>query len=87
MDFGLNGKCALITGGASGLGLTIARHFATLGATVRIIDLEAALQRVLDACEAVKSSGGEVLCGGERLDRPGNFITPVIAGFRLSGDK
>ena len=40
---------------------------------------EAALQRVLDACEAVKSSGGEVLCGGERLDRPGNFITPVIA--------
>jgi aldehyde dehydrogenase (NAD+) len=40
---------------------------------------EAALQRVLDACEAVKSSGGEVLCGGERLDRPGNFITPAIA--------
>ena len=40
---------------------------------------KAALQRVLDACEAVKSSGGEILCGGERLDRPGNFITPVIA--------
>jgi aldehyde dehydrogenase (NAD+) len=40
---------------------------------------EAALERVLDACEAVKASGGEILCGGERLDRPGNFITPVIA--------
>ena len=40
---------------------------------------EAALQRVLDACEAVTASGGEVLCGGERVDRPGNFITPVIA--------
>ncbi len=38
-----------------------------------------ALQRVLDACEAVKASGGEILCGGERLDRPGNFMTPVIA--------
>ena len=40
---------------------------------------EAALQRVLDACEAVRASAGEILCGGERVDRPGNFITPVIA--------
>jgi aldehyde dehydrogenase (NAD+) len=40
---------------------------------------EAALERVLDACAAVKASGGEILCGGERLDRPGNFITPAIA--------
>jgi aldehyde dehydrogenase (NAD+) len=39
----------------------------------------AALQRVLDACDAVRASGGEVLCGGERLDRPGNFVSPAIA--------
>jgi aldehyde dehydrogenase (NAD+) len=43
-----------------------------------VID-EASLQRVLDACEAVKAAGGEVLCGGERVDRAGNFITPAIA--------
>ena len=43
-----------------------------------VID-EASLQRVQDACEAVRAAGGEVLCGGERLDRPGNFITPAIA--------
>ena len=43
-----------------------------------VID-EPSLQRVQDACEAVKAAGGEVLCGGERLDRPGNFITPAIA--------
>ena len=43
-----------------------------------VID-EASLQRVLDACAAVKASGGELLCGGEKLDRPGNFITPAIA--------
>ncbi len=43
-----------------------------------VID-EASLQRVQDACDAVRASGGEVLCGGERLDRPGNFITPAIA--------
>ncbi len=43
---------------------------------------EAALQRVLDACEAVRAAGGEILCGGERLDREGNFITPAIAVAR-----
>jgi aldehyde dehydrogenase (NAD+) len=35
--------------------------------------------RVIAACDAVRVSGGEILCGGERLDRPGNFITPVLA--------
>ncbi len=43
-----------------------------------VID-EASLQRVIDACAAVNASGGELLCGGERVDRPGNFITPAIA--------
>ena len=46
-----------------------------------VID-EASLQRVQDACKAVEAAGGEVLCGGERLDRPGNFITPAIAVAR-----
>ncbi len=43
-----------------------------------VID-EASLQRTLDACEAVRASGGELLCGGERVAREGNFITPAIA--------
>ena len=38
-----------------------------------------AVDRVEAAIAAVKDAGGEVLCGGERLDRPGNFITPAIA--------
>ena len=46
-----------------------------------VID-EASLQRVQDACKAVEAAGGEVLCGGERLDRTGNFITPAIAVAR-----
>jgi aldehyde dehydrogenase (NAD+) len=37
------------------------------------------LDRVDSALKAVRDAGGEVLCGGERLDRPGNFITPAIA--------
>jgi len=40
---------------------------------------ESAVARVEAALEAVRKAGGEVLCGGERLDRPGNFITPAIA--------
>ena len=47
---------------------------------------EAALQRVLDACDAVRAAGGEILCGGERLDRDGNFITPAIAVARNDMD-
>jgi aldehyde dehydrogenase (NAD+) len=43
-----------------------------------IID-EASMQRVEGACAQVRDAGGEVLCGGERLDRPGNFMTPAIA--------
>ena len=40
---------------------------------------EAAVQRVRKAADAVQKAGGEILCGGKVLDRPGNFIEPIIA--------
>ena len=40
---------------------------------------DAAIARVEAACEAVRAAGGEILCGGQRLDRPGHFMTPAIA--------
>jgi len=40
---------------------------------------DAAVRTVEAACEAVREAGGEILCGGERIDGPGNFITPAIA--------
>ena len=43
-----------------------------------VID-QAAVERVEAAIETVKSAGGEILCGGERIDGPGNFMTPAIA--------
>jgi len=46
-----------------------------------VID-ESAIDRVIAACEAVRRAGGEVLCGGERMDRPGHFMTPAIAVAR-----
>jgi aldehyde dehydrogenase (NAD+) len=44
------------------------------------------IERVEAACKAVEDAGGEILCGGERLDRPGNFITPAIAVARNDWD-
>jgi L-aminoadipate-semialdehyde dehydrogenase len=40
---------------------------------------EGAVERFLAACASVRKSGGEILCGGERLDRPGHYVTPAIA--------
>lgn len=38
-----------------------------------------AVEEVEAACAAVRDSGGEILCGGTRIDGPGNFISPAIA--------
>jgi aldehyde dehydrogenase (NAD+) len=40
---------------------------------------ESALDELDAAVAAVKELGGQILCGGSRLDGPGNFIEPVIA--------
>uniref|UniRef100_A0A7C2JZW7 aldehyde dehydrogenase (NAD(+)) n=1 Tax=Schlesneria paludicola TaxID=360056 RepID=A0A7C2JZW7_9PLAN len=38
----------------------------------------AAVDAMLKALDAARSQGGEVLCGGARLDRPGWFVTPAV---------
>ncbi len=40
---------------------------------------EAAVARVEAAVAAVRRNGGEILCGGERIEGPGHFIKPAIA--------
>jgi aldehyde dehydrogenase (NAD+) len=47
---------------------------------------ESSVKRIETACDTVREAGGEVLCGGERLDRPGNFITPAIAVVKNDWD-
>jgi len=37
------------------------------------------IDRVESATAAITAAGGEILCGGERVDGPGNFMTPAIA--------
>jgi aldehyde dehydrogenase (NAD+) len=41
----------------------------------------AAVQQFERAIETVKAEGGEILTGGRRIDRPGNYVEPTIARF------
>lgn len=38
------------------------------------------------ALERVVESGGNILCGGERIDQNGNFVTPAIAEVQNEWD-
>ena len=39
---------------------------------------ERAVESMMTALDDARAQGGEVIVGGERLDRPGNFVTPAI---------
>jgi len=37
-----------------------------------------AVKDMMDALDAVRSQGGEILCGGRPVDRPGHFVEPTL---------
>ncbi len=39
---------------------------------------EDAVDAMMKALEAVRAQGGEILCGGKRIDRPGFYVEPTI---------
>ena len=39
---------------------------------------EAAVVRFEEAIESIRQQGGEILCGGGRIDRPGHFVEPTL---------
>ena len=38
----------------------------------------AAVEEMTTAIAAIKEQGGEILCGGNRIDRPGQFVEPTV---------
>lgn len=50
----------------------------TAGTLVGPLISPAAVDGMMRAIEAAVAQGGEVVIGGRRLDRPGNFVTPCI---------
>jgi 2-hydroxycyclohexanecarboxyl-CoA dehydrogenase len=60
MDLGIKGRVAVVTGGASGIGLAIARGFAAEGANVALWDVAA---NVADVAQEVAQNAGVKTCG------------------------
>ena len=58
-DLKFNGKVALVTGGASGIGKACIQKFAAGGAKVVVVDMNEKLGK--EVAEAVKKDGGEAL--------------------------
>jgi NAD(P)-dependent dehydrogenase (short-subunit alcohol dehydrogenase family) len=57
--FDLTGRVAVITGGASGLGLAIARALASCGATV--VPTGRRAEAVANACKSIEEAGGKTM--------------------------
>jgi NAD(P)-dependent dehydrogenase (short-subunit alcohol dehydrogenase family) len=73
--FTLDGKVAVVTGAASGMGRTTAKLFADTGARVAIFDLNEAGAN--DTAQAIREAGGEAIVVACDLEKESD----VLAGF------
>ena len=72
----VNGRSAIVTGGASGLGLATAQRLASEGMRVIAIDLESSVERASQAWPAIEFVAADV-CDPEGVVRPSNRPTGI----------
>ncbi len=80
--FSLQNKTALVTGGASGIGLAIVRAFSQAGATVHILDFNADQAR--HVADELTADGGRVVAHGVDMSRHGEVVA-VVNGIAARG--
>ncbi|SEH76747.1 NAD(P)-dependent dehydrogenase, short-chain alcohol dehydrogenase family [Mycolicibacterium rutilum] len=78
-DFRLDGKAALVTGGAAGIGAAIAAAFARKGARVAVVDLDE--QGAVDAAAALPTESRGFRCDVADPDSVRGAVDAVLAEF------
>lgn len=82
MSFSIEGKTAIVTGAANGVGLAIARHFVDRGANVMLVDMDEA--RLSHECGAIPEDDGNIrYFAGDLRERLtlANLLSATIDAF------
>jgi|GEM_PF-14550 len=74
LTFGLDGRVAVVTGGASGIGAAVAATFVAKGATVAVVDLDESAAK-----ESAETLGSESRGFGCDVSDPASVITAIDA--------
>ncbi len=83
MDFNHNGKVALVTGGAGGIGREIARQYALAGAAVAIVDIDGEAGM---ACQAeLTATGAQAMMIRADISRPSDCESAVAQAVSRFG--
>lgn len=81
MSFSIEGKTAIVTGAANGVGLAIARHFADKGANVMFADMDE--ERLAKECGDAPDEGNMRFFAGDLRERltMANLLSATIDAF------
>ncbi|HEY3872895.1 MAG TPA: 3-oxoacyl-ACP reductase FabG [Actinocrinis sp.] len=78
-----DGKAAIVTGAAQGIGAAIARRLASEGAAVAVVDLTA--ERARGTTEAIEADGGKAVAIGADVSKTEDAQTAVAAALEGLG--
>lgn len=82
MSFSIEGKTAIVTGAANGIGLEIARHFSNQGANVMMADMDES--KLAAEVKAIEGDGSNVRCFAGDLRQKltvANLLSATIDAF------